>query len=158
MIARSRRTARGFTLVELMTVVAILGIVAAVSAPSFRSFIATINIKSVAFDLINDMSFARSEAVKQNAVVTIAPIGADWSTGWQVTTAAGTLRQRDALATAISIGGNAAPVSFRPNGRLGDDRITANQLWSVNSTIAGVQPRCVILTLTGSARSKVGAC
>ncbi|MEO7854350.1 MAG: GspH/FimT family protein [Rubrivivax sp.] len=137
---------------------AVLGVVAAVAAPSFRGFIATMNTKAVAFDLINDMSFARSEAVKRNAVVTIAPIGANWATGWQVNAGANTLRQRDALAATISIGGNAAPLSFRPNGRLADDQMTANQLWSVSSSIAGVRPRCVILTLTGTARSKVGAC
>ena len=75
---------RGFTLIEAMVVVALLAIVGAIAAPSFRSFIATMNSKSAAFDLINDLSLARSEAIKLNANVQVVPIGSDWAKGWRV--------------------------------------------------------------------------
>lgn len=154
----ARVAARGFTLIELMTVVALLGIVAAMAAPGFRSLIGTINAKATAFDLINDLSYARSEAIKQNAAVTISPIGGNWSSGWQVVATGVTIRQRDALGPSIRVTGDAAPVTFRPNGRLATDTATGNQLWSVDSSVSGVTARCVVVTLTGAARAKVGGC
>lgn len=151
---------RGFTLIELMTVVALLAIVATVAAPSFRSFIGTINTKAVAFDLIADLSYARSEAIKQNTTVTLAPAAGGWTNGWTVRTVANvTLRQHDPLAPTIAIGGNAGTVTFRPNGRLGTDTATDPlQKWSVTSTVSGVTPRCVVISLTGTARSDNKGC
>lgn len=150
---------RGFTLIEAMVVVALLAIVGAIAAPSFRSFIATMNSKSAAFDLINDLSLARSEAIKRNANALVAPVGGDWAKGWQVTSGAETLRERPALASTLSISGApTAGVTFRPNGRLADDTATANLKWSVNSSISGVSARCVVVTPTGAARSKMGGC
>ena len=158
-LAQRRRSA-GFTLIEAIVVVALLGIVAGIAAPSFRSFIGTMNSKSVAFDLINDLTVARSEAIKRNATTSMVPVGGDWSKGWQVLDAGGgVLRERAALTSSLSVSGAAgAGVVFRPNGRLSDDIADANLAWSVSSTIDGVTARCVVISPTGAARSKTGAC
>lgn len=161
LVTRPRsRPVPGFTLIETMVVVSLLAIVGTIAAPSFRSFIGTMNAKSAAFDLISDLAVARSEAIKGNQVTTLAPVGGDWSKGWSVTDAGGrTLRQREALASSLSVGG--APgggVSFRPNGRLSNDTVTANLGFSITSSIAGVTARCVVITPTGAARSKTGGC
>ncbi len=119
----------GFTLIELMVVVSILAVLAGIAAPSFRSFIGTMNSKSAAFDLIGDWSLARSEAVKQNQSATVIPLSGSWSNGWQIVAADGaTLRTRSALVSSLSIScspvGSCNPVAgvtFRPNGRLSDD-------------------------------------
>jgi type IV fimbrial biogenesis protein FimT len=150
----------GFTLIEVVVVVALLAIVATIAAPSFRSFIGTMNSKSAAFDLISDLTVARSEAIKRNANVTVTPTGGDWAKGWQVLDANGNaLRQRSALTSSLSVGGDAgAGVVFSPNGRLANDTATANQKWSISSTISGVTARCVVISPTGSARSKTGGC
>jgi type IV fimbrial biogenesis protein FimT len=153
----TRAAARGFTLIEAMTVVALLAVVAAVAAPSFRSFIGTMNTKAVAFDLIADLAYARSEAIKQNTPVTVAPAGGGWADGWTVAAGATVLRQHDALAPTIAVG-NAAAVTFRPNGRLGTDTNPALLKWSVSSSVSGVTPRCVVIGLTGAARSENKAC
>ena len=151
--------ARGFTTIELLTVVAVLAIVAAIAAPSFRSFIGTMNTKSAAFALISDLAYARSEAIKQNTNSTIAPVsGTNWASGWRVTLGAATLREHPALTSSIVVNSAPGAVTFLPNGRLGADTATANQAWRVESTIAGVTARCVVVTLTGAARSKYGAC
>ncbi len=151
-------TSRGFTLIETMVVVTLLGIVVVAAAPSFRSFIATINTKSIAFDLINDMATARSEAIKRNANTTITPVSGNWALGWQITVGNELLGARDAAGSAITIKGTTAGITFRPSGRLSDDSANENLKWSVTSDISGANARCVVITPTGAARAKNGAC
>lgn len=151
--------AKGFTLIEGMVVVTILAIVAALAAPSFVSFIGTMNTKSAAFDLIGDLTMARSEALKRNATITVLPVSNSWSNGWQIRTGAEVLRQREALGSNVSINAPGGGVAFLPNGRLqGDETATANATWSVTSSISGVIARCIVIAPTGSARSRPGAC
>jgi type IV fimbrial biogenesis protein FimT len=144
-----------------LVVVAILGILAAVAAPNFASFMGTINSKSVALDLVSDLVTARGEAIKRNDTVTLAPLNGTWSKGWQVTTGTGTvLKSHDALKYSLTLTGasSAGGVVFQPNGRLAEDDAPGNLTWLISSTISGVTSRCVVITPTGSARSKMGAC
>lgn len=64
----------GFTMTELMVVVAIAGILAAIAAPSFRSLIQSQQVKNASFDLFSSLSLARSEAIKRNSNVTVTPV------------------------------------------------------------------------------------
>ncbi|MEO7853787.1 MAG: GspH/FimT family pseudopilin [Rubrivivax sp.] len=155
-----RVRAAGFTLIETIVVVALLGIVATIAAPGFTSFIGTMNSKSVAFDLINDLTIARSEAIKRNATTSLVPVAGDWSKGWRVLDAGGgILRERAALSSSLSVSGaTLATVVFRPNGRLSLDTVDTNLAWSISSAISGVTARCVVISPTGAARSKTGAC
>jgi type IV fimbrial biogenesis protein FimT len=148
---------RGFTLTELLVVLSIAAILLAIGAPNLSHLIASMNARSATFDLIGDLALARSEAIKRNAVVTVEPLVAgNWSQGWRVTAGAATLREHNALPAALSVASTAANLQFRPNGRLGADTATGNATWAITSTNA--TPRCVVITPTGAARSKVGAC
>jgi type IV fimbrial biogenesis protein FimT len=62
---------KGVTLIEVMVVVVIVSILGTLAAPSFRTFIANQRLSSEANDLVSDISFARSEAVKRSAAITI---------------------------------------------------------------------------------------
>jgi type IV fimbrial biogenesis protein FimT len=166
MLVRPNRPPRGFTLIESMVVIALVAIVGSIALPSFRSFIGTMNAKSAAFDLINDLTAARSEAIRLNWTVRVVPMtGTDWSTGWRIVRTANpdnwpeaNLRERPALGSSLSVGSAPAQVEFRPNGRLADDTTTSLTPWSIASSISGVTPRCVVISPTGSARAKTGAC
>lgn len=60
-------SARGFTFIEAAVVVAVLGIVAALAAPSFRDYIQRSTLRGAANEAYTDLMFARSEAVQANA-------------------------------------------------------------------------------------------
>ena len=151
---------RGFTLIEAMVVIALIAILGGISAPSFSFMIGSMNSKSAAFDLINDLTLARSEAIKRNQNVSVQAVSGSWVNGWQIQTGAETLRARPALPSALSIGNNVGvlALSFAPNGRLAADTAPENLAWSIGSPQSGVTPRCVVITPTGSARSKNGGC
>jgi type IV fimbrial biogenesis protein FimT len=57
-----RRPATGVTLIEMMVVVAILGVLVAVVAPSVRKLLDTQRLRGVSAQLMTDLQFARTEA------------------------------------------------------------------------------------------------
>lgn len=80
-----RSAVRGFSLLEVMVVVAILGVLAAIAAPSFTPMIERWRVRQATEDLQSTLYFARSEAIKRGGGVSVsAKDGADWSSGWQV--------------------------------------------------------------------------
>lgn len=83
--ARGAGRSRGFTLIEAMIAALIVLVIAAIGAPSFKSYIVEGYVKQASSDLLGDMFLARSAAVRFNCDVTIAPVsGSDWTSGWTV--------------------------------------------------------------------------
>ena len=73
----------GFTLLELMITVTILGIIASMAVPSFQSVIERDHLKGAVEGLKSDLMFARVEAIKRgtNLNVTITGGGSTWCYG-----------------------------------------------------------------------------
>jgi prepilin-type N-terminal cleavage/methylation domain-containing protein len=68
----------GFTLIELLIVIAIAAILAAVAVPSFRTMNRNMAVRGAADELVADIQFARSEAVRTNRVVSLLLNGRTW--------------------------------------------------------------------------------
>lgn len=79
---------RGFTLVELMIVLAILGIILGLAVPAMGDFLVRQRVKSQANEIMLAVVVARSEASKLNDSVSVVPDG-NWSNGWCVVVTSG---------------------------------------------------------------------
>lgn len=72
--------AAGFTLIELMVVVAVVAVLLTIAAPSFKRFIDTQRLRSINAALITDLQYARAEAATRNIPVSIKFDGTGSST------------------------------------------------------------------------------
>ena len=82
----------GFTLIELLVVVALMAILLALAVPNFRTLVQNTRATSQANELLTLMQYARSEALKRGAPVSVCstanaaavpPVcGGTWATGW----------------------------------------------------------------------------
>lgn len=160
----TRRQA-GFTTAELLAVIAIVGIIAAIAIPSMSSLLATQAVRSASYDLNADLVYARSEAIARHTNVSVnGASGTDFKAGWTITEAAGgtTLRTQAARESKIVFTANSAVYTFDPTGRLsaggGVAGAPANFTIVPYGTSQLHQKRCILLDPSGRPRTIEGVC
>jgi len=124
------RSHGGYTLVEAMVVVALLGILTAVATPSFVSLMQRNRAAGEINSLIGDLQFARSEAIKRGLPVSLCTssngstcLGTpNWHSGWIVFTDP---------AKSGSVGGAEALLRVRPAWNNGDSLVAQSDMKAV---------------------------
>ena len=149
----SAARSRGFTLTELMIVLAVAATLVAAALPSYNDFVRNQRVKTASFDVFSSLVYARSEAVTRNGSVTLTPTGGNWASGWTITEAGGSvLRSQDALPS-ITITGPASVV-YTGSGRLS----AAVGTFQLSTTGSGITTRCITIDLSGRPVTKATAC
>jgi type IV fimbrial biogenesis protein FimT len=169
------RDNRGFTLVELLIVMAVLVILVGIGVPNMKSMIRSVELSSASNDLLAGFLMARSEAVKRHSRVVLCKSSdglvcsatGGWEQGWLVfhdvnnngTREEGeaiALRQQ-ALASNVRVTGNLNVVryiSYAPNGttKLVSGGFQAGTITLCNQSPDGGPARQIILSSAGRAR------
>ena len=121
---------RGFTIIELLITMTIVGILATLAGPSFSEMLKNNRLTTQTNDLILAMNIARSEAVKRGRSVTITSDTNtnDWSDGWTVAEGGTDLRIGDPLdgTTTLINDKNNTVITYRPSGTATGDVDTSD--------------------------------
>lgn len=173
MIAKPKtamRPASGFSLVELMVVLMILGATLALAIPGFTSLTLTTKLKSYANNIVSSVYTARGEAIKRNAPVrlcassngTSCATSGDWEQGWIVIDPNDVVIQtQQAVSSGFKIANSGGLViNFDPSGAsIGG---TASTLTVCKQSPAvGDQERRVVISTTGKPKvttTRTGSC
>lgn len=86
------RTQPGFTLIELMVTLSVLGILLAIAVPNYITFVQNARLTAQANDFVTALNYARSEAIKRGVRTTVCSRATNsscagsttWDTGWLV--------------------------------------------------------------------------
>lgn len=125
------RRDRGFTLIELMVVVALIAIMSAIAVPSFVTFISNYRATAAINDFLQGITLTRIEALKRGRKVLMLPnasngtpgVAGNWIYGWTIfvdnngnqvydAVADETIFQHSVLPASISTAGAAGGTAF----------------------------------------------
>ncbi|MCS0615287.1 GspH/FimT family pseudopilin [Massilia kyonggiensis] len=149
------KRAHGFTLIEMLAVVAITAILSAMAAPAFKSLVAGQRARATSTDLYAALVLARSEAIKRNTQVTLQPAATAWQGGWRIPNPSDTghpVANHGPVPGATITGPTA--VVYLPNGRVASDTAP-----SFDIAVDGAEThRCVQVDLSGRPRLQASGC
>ncbi len=162
---------RGFTLIELMTILAVAAVLFTVATPALQLFVNNSRQTSAVNDFVSSLHIARNTAITTNARVTMCASegGLDceavaWNDGWIVFTDQNSNRQVDAGESivgtstgnddlAIQSGQFPSFLMYRPSGRAMTVAVTGNVGQFTICDRRGVDhAKAVILDLSGRPR------
>lgn len=154
-----RHRVRGYTLLELLVVIIIIGVVSAIAFPNFQGMINGNRLTGAANELVTSFQIARSEAIRRNARVVMCPSangttcgGTDWRRHISFVDADRNVAADDALVLrdteinpAIQVLGSPAitaanRIVFRSDGRARDNVTNAAAI------LAGKFSVCIVTT------------
>ena len=126
---------RGFTLIEIIIVIAILGILGAIAMPSFNVWRQNAQVRSDARLVMGALQQARVEAITRNESVTMDFDG----NGWDIKDEGDDVLKSGGLSSGINLNG-ATDVTFNSRGIPGSSTsftVVGNRTFTITITAAG---------------------
>ncbi|MFZ6845986.1 GspH/FimT family pseudopilin [Undibacterium sp. RuTC16W] len=158
----------GFSLIELLIVIAVASILLAVGIPSFRTFIDSQKIVTTASEFYGGINMTRAEAIKRGARVDmVATDGTNWNKGWTIFIDANDNHKVDAGETIIftheaiptnmtltgNFSDNSSPyISYTGNGRSRTNASSQTPQAGTATFVLGSYTRRVKINFLGRAR------
>jgi type IV fimbrial biogenesis protein FimT len=149
-----KRLARGFSVLEAMIVVAIIGLLLSVGVPSFFTYTQNLQIRAAAEAITAGLQIAKNEAIRRNVPVQLAIDNVGVGTSWRINLASdpdGTpLQTRDANEGSVNVTRAITPngayaVTFNGMGRVApsnaDGTLAVTRIDLDNPNIANVVDR-----------------
>jgi type IV fimbrial biogenesis protein FimT len=153
-----RSSVSGFTLTELMVVLAVAAILATMAVPSFKSLVQSQRLKNAGFELYSSLALARNEAIKRNSDVTMATTtNANGELSWVITAFDGTVIRNQDFIKDIAFDITGLPgtdVVYHRNGR--PESTATFEIDALGAATPFV--RCLTIELSGMPRIRMGAC
>lgn len=154
------RASNGFTLIELMIVIAIIAVIASFGIPAFNQAIRNNEIRTDTNSLLALLNYARSEAVTRKVIVQVCSSSngtscagdTDWNKQVIALQGATVLRQVPAITTDNTLTASTNTYSFNTDGTATIGTIT------VCAAPNTVSSRRISINGSGQARSEVFAC
>lgn len=143
----TRRTEKGFTLIELVVAIAIVAVLLAVGVPSLRDMVVSQRVRSAANSLYSDLTFARSEAIKRNVQVSIVRAEGGWINGWTVEASGTPIRAQGRLSDISYSGAADSTIVYKPDGRSTLTGSVSLNFAPVSGSVARM--RCVAISPSG---------
>ena len=138
----------GFTLIEIATVLLVIGAIAILAAPGFASLIVSQRASSAATDISIALTTARSEAAKRSVDVTLQQKTGGWKNGWQIldpTNVSRKVLDHD-IVTGASITGSLTSVIYQASGRVSGSTKPTFAITLTSGSASAVRNVCVDLS------------
>ncbi len=149
--SRQRYSVRGFSLIELLIVMAIVGVLMGFAVPAFSTFMQTTRLRSASSGLYEALVVARSEAIKRGASVAVSPAAGGWVDGWSVMSGTTTLKVWQPETGVTYRDGGSGDITYGLNGRIGG----AREIVVYSASSAASAARCITIDASGRVSTRV---
>lgn len=161
-----RYRAAGFTLIELMITLVVLGVVMAIAVPGFTGMINSSRLATQANEVVTGIQIARSEAIRLNRLVTFCGstdgatcvAAGDWSQWLVMRASDSAILHTGQINAPIRVWGDVPALSFRSDGLARNaDGTLANT--SIHACLAVTRPpqNQRDISISGGSRTSVQA-
>lgn len=137
-----------------MVTVSVIGLLAALTAPSFQRLLASQRMRAVAYNIVGDLVLARSEAVKRGENVTVTPLATTWDQGWQVVAASSeVVAVQNSIGSGVTFTTAPTSLTFDRNGRA-----VTTAVIRFGMSDGGTGKRCISLDPSGRPKNSTSEC